>query len=322
MRVLVTKLFFLLLLLTNLHSFAEPENWREYSIAEHGFVIAMPSKPQRRVLPVPSGGGYLRVYEAFEPQRKLSRFSVFVGQPEQRGVFDAASMDAFLSAHITALVLVADKGKLESSRRITFRGQPALEYRFSHQMEDQPYVGRGVTFMIDGGHMRVSMWYPAGDKKAEAEYQHFIASFQLRPIAFRPASASFKDDRGITFSPPEGWVQKPVHNALEAAWYSNLTRSLQLLVAGNAAYTCASFRAEMQSSGRLKEAVPLELGDQSFVKLTSFEDVPKYNVRLTTEQYCLNSRLGAVVLGGSEEEIVFWRWAQVFEGAARSLRIR
>ncbi len=166
------------------------------------------------------------------------------------------------------------------------------------------------------------MWHPAGDPKAGAEYDHFIASFQLKPIEYRPANVPFRDKRGISFSPPAGWVQKPVQGANQVAEYRNLTRSLQVTVAGNSAYTCSNLQAEWQASGRLKEAAVLKLDAQHFVKLVGFEEFPGYNVRLTIVQYCLNSRLGAVVLGGGEEEAMFWRWAQVFEGAARSLRVQ
>jgi hypothetical protein len=78
----------------------------------------------------------------------------------------------------------------------------------------------------------------------------------------------------------------------------------------------------MQASGRLKSASAVQLGDQQFTKLTIFEEVPKYQLRLTTVQYCINSRFGAVVLTGTEEESMFSRWAQVFEGTASTLRVR
>ena len=90
-------------------------------------------------------------------------------------------------------------------------------------------------------------------------------------------------------------------------------------MADNPAYTCDNFRTELQTSGRVREASQVMLADRPFAKLVSFEDVQKYNVRLTTVQYCLNSRRGAVVLGGSEEEAMFWRWAEVLEGAAATL---
>ena len=48
----------------------------------------------------------------------------------------------------------------------------------------------------------------------------------------------------------------------------------------------------------------------------------QYLGEFTTVQYCLDSRIGAVVLGASEEQSMFSRWANVFEGAAGSLRIQ
>ena len=289
---------------------------------EHGFSVALPSKPQSRLIPVPSQDGSLRVYEAFEPQRKLTKFSVFVGMPEQRGIDEAASMDAFLSAHIASMVQAVEHGKLVNSRRITFRGQPALEYEFNHKVESVPYVGRGITFMVDGGYMRLSMWHPASDQESKTGYERFKGSFQLKPIAFRAATVPFRSERGVSFSPPSGWVQKPVQNAAQIAKYSNLTRSLHVLFADNPAYTCDNFLTELQASGRVKEASQVVLVKRPFSKLVSFEDVPKYNVRLTIVQYCLNSPRGAVVLGGSEEEAMFWRWSEVLEGAAATLRVQ
>jgi hypothetical protein len=303
-------------------SFCAPSDWQEYAVREHGFSVALPSKPQTRLIPVPSQDGPLRVYEAFEPQRKLTKFSVFVSTPEQRGIYEAASMDAFLGAHIASMVQAAEHGKLVSSRRITFRGQHALEYEFNHQIESVPYVGRGITFMVDGGYIRLSMWHPASDPEAMAEYERFKGSFELKPIAFRPANVPFRSERGVTFSPPSGWVQKPVQNAVQIAKYSNLTRSLLVLFADNPAYTCDNFRADLQASGRVKEASQVVLAKRPFLKLVSFEDVPKYNVRLTTVQYCLNSHGGAVVIGGSEEEAMFWRWSEVLEGAAATLHVQ
>ena len=289
---------------------------------EHGFSVALPSKPLTRLISDPSQDGTLRVYEAFEPHRKLTKFSVFVGTPELQGIYEAESMDAFLSAHIVSMVRAAEHGKLVDSRRITFRGQPALEYVFNHQVEGVPYVGRGITFMVDGGHIRLSMWHPASDPEAKAEYERFKGSFQLKPIAYRPANVPFRSERGVTFSPPSGWVQKPVRNAVQIAKYNNLTRSLLVLFADNPAYTCDHFRAELQATGRVKEASQVVLAMRPFLKLVSFESVPKYNVRLTTVQYCLNSHRGAIVLGGSEEEAMFWRWSEVLEGAAATLYVQ
>lgn len=296
--------------------------WTEYRIAESGFAVKWPSQPTSRLLPTPIKDETLRVYEAFDPSTHLSKFSVFVGQPERQGIFEPESMDAFLSGHIKSMVAAVDSGKLQFSRRIAFRGRPALEYLFSHRIDNQPYTARGVTFMIDGGHMRVSMWHPTNDTKAPETFKRFLASFRLTAIGYIPAGTGFSDPRGIAFSPPKGWTREPARNAAQVARFKHLTRSMQLLAAGNPAYTCDNFQGEMQASGRLKSTVSVQLGDQRFKKLLTFEDVPKYNVRLTTVQYCINSRFGAVVLAASEEESMFERWAQVFEGTAASVRVQ
>lgn len=303
-------------------SFSAQSDWQEYEVREHGFSVALPSKPTTKLIPVPSEDEFLHVYEAFEPQRKLTRFSISVNTPEQRGIYDAESIDAFLEAHIATMVQAVERGKLMSSRRITFRGQPALEYEVSHYVESVPYVNRGITLMVDGGHIHLSMRHPTNDPAAKAGYKRFKDSFQLKPIAFRPANVPFRSERGVIFSPPLGWVRRPVQSAVEIAKYRNLTRSLQVLFADNPAYTCDNLRAELQESGRLKEASQVVLAKRPFSKLVSFEDVPKYNVRLTIVQYCLNSRRGAVVLGGSEEETMFWRWSEVLEGAAATLFVQ
>jgi hypothetical protein len=303
-------------------SMSAPADWQEYEVREHGFSVALPSKPQTRLVPVPSQDGSLRVYEATEPKRKFTKFSVFVSTPEQRGIYEAESMDAFLGAHIASMVQAAKHGKLVRSRRITFRGQPALEYEFNHKVESVPYVGRGITFMVDGGYMRLSMLHPASDLESKAGYERFKGSFQLRPIEFHPATVPFRNERGITFLPPSGWIQKPVRNAAQIAMYGNLTRSLQVLFADNSAYTCDNYRAELQASGHVKESSQVVLAKRPFSKMVSLEDVPKYNVRLTTVHYCLNSPRGAAVLVGSEEEAMFWRWSEVLEGAAATLHVQ
>ena len=303
--------------------FASESNWKQYPITANGFTVALPSPPQNRLLPVPSEHDWsIRVYEAIEPTTLPSKFSIFVGLPEKQGLFEPGSIDAYLNGHIKSMVATVENGKLQSSRRVSFRGQVALEYQFSHQIDGQPYVARGVIFMIDGGYMRVSMWHPTNDPKSEVNFKRFLESFQLIPIGYVAAAAPFTDQRGISFSPPKGWIQKPPQHALQAARFSHLTRSMQLLVAGTPAYTCNSFQAQMQASGRLKSTSAVRLNDQDFAKVITFEDVPQYNVRLTTVQYCINSRFGTVVLTGTEEESMFPRWAKVFEGTAATVRVR
>jgi hypothetical protein len=303
-------------------SSATEPGWRQYPIAESGFTVALPSQPQSRSLALPSADGLLRIYQAVEGQNQPSTFSIFASQPRKQGILEPESIKAYLSGSIKSLVQSAEGGKLRSSRRVTFRGHPALEYQFSQSVKGRSYVTRGVIFMIDGGHMRISMLHPSSKPDADEGFKRFVESFQLTAVAYRAATTPFSDRRGITFSPPEGWVQRPTQNAVQAARFSHLTRSIVLLVAGNPAYGCSNFQVELKASGQLKSSAAVRLGDQQFVKLTTFEDVPKYKVRLTNVHYCINSRFGAVVLAGSEEESMFHRWAQVFENTAASVRVR
>lgn len=322
MRHIPTIFIVLAVIATNTKAETADSTWTEYPASEAGFTVALPSSPTSRLLQTPSPDQTLRVYEAFEPSARLSKFSVFVGHHAKHGVFESASMDAYLSGHIKGMVAGAENGKLQFSRRVTFRGHPALEYRFSHRDNGQPYIARGVTFMIDGGHMRVSMWHPINEPKSEEDFKRFLGSFRLTALDYIPAEIKVTDLRGISFSPPKGWIREPPQNAAQIARFTHLTRSMHLLAAGTAAYSCDNLQAEAQASGRLKDISAVQLGDQRFKKLLTFEDVPKYKVRLTTVHYCINSRLGAVILTATEEESMFPRWAQVFEKAAASVRVQ
>jgi hypothetical protein len=175
--------------------------WKSYPINEGGFSVAMPSAPKSRLIQTGSKDGVLHVYEAVEASDLPSKYSVFVSQPETQGIFEHDSIDAFLKAHISSMVAAAESGKLISSSRTTFRGHPALEYKFSHSIDGVPYIARGVTLMIDGGHIRVSMWHPSEQTKSEGRFNEFLSSFKLIPIAYSPSGSQFSDPRGISFTP-------------------------------------------------------------------------------------------------------------------------
>ena len=295
--------------------------WKAYSIGDHGFSVMMPSVPQSRTLPTPGAEGTLRVYEAFDPETKLTKFSVFVNEPD-RGIFETDSTEAFLTSHINSLMRTSDSATLRFARRMTFHGQPAMEYAYDHKLDGVPYVARGVTFMVDGGYMRVSMWHPKDSPGAGESFERFRGSFSLTPIAYHPVASGVSLRNGVSFRPPMDWKQQPTQNAAQLARYTHLTRSMQVLLAGDPLYTCATFESDVSSSGKLRQGTTISLGDQRWRKLVGFEDVPKYNVRLTTVWYCRDSRLGAIVLGGSEEESKFERWSRVFEGTAATLKVQ
>ena len=314
-------IFLILTSISNSLARTSDSTWKEYSFSENGFKVALPSQPKISVVPLPAGDGALHTYQSIEYKNPPSQFSVFVGQLK-RGIFETESMDAYLNGHVKSMVKAAENGKLLSSRHLKFRGLPALEYQFSSRIEETQYIARGVSFMIDGGHMRISMLHPAKAINAEAIFNQFLDSFQLIPIGYVATEVEFSDKRGIVFSPPNGWLQEPTKNAAQVARFSHLTRFMTLLAAGNPAYTCNTYQTERQQSGKLKSSSLVQLGDQKFLKLVTYEDVAKYNVRLLTVQYCLDSRIGAVVLAAAEVESMFPRWEKVFEGAASSVRVR
>lgn len=96
---------------------------------------------------------------------------------------------------------------------------------------------------------------------------------------------------------------------------------MALLASGNRSYNCDAYKAELQRSGIVLEQSQSSVNGRQVQKVITFENVPKYNVRLTTAHYCQNSKIGAVVLIGTEEESMYWRWASVIEGAAGTVKV-
>lgn len=299
---------------------AAEKTWAAYDLSEYGISVALPVQPKLVSSPSPDGDGRTTSYRALD-EATVRQYTIFIGQPEQRGIFEPESMDAFLDGHLKSVVAHSASGKILALKRATFLGMPALEYSYKHRVEGIPFIAKGVTFMIDGGHIRLSMWYPSADSEGPALYERFLKSFKLLPVAYRPSSAPITDPRGIAFTPPSGWVKGKPRNAYEITRLSNLTRSMALLAAGNRSYTCDAYKAELQRSGIVLEQSQVTLRGRQTQKVITFEDVPKYNVRLTTAHYCLNSRIGAVVLVGTEEQSMYWRWASVIEGAASSVKV-
>jgi hypothetical protein len=299
---------------------AAEKDWAAYNLSEYGISVAFPVQPKLVSSPSPDGDGRLISYQAID-EATVRQYTVFIGQPEQRGIFESNSMDAFLGGHIKSLVAKSGSGKMIASKRAIFLGMPALEYSYMHRVEGIPFIAKGVTFMVDGGHARLSMWYPSADSEGPALYEKFLKSFKLMPVGYRPSSAPITDPRGIAFTPPSGWIKGKPRTAYEITRLRNLTRSMALLAAGNHKFTCDTYKAELQRSGIVLEQSQVTLGGRQTQKVITFEDVPKYNVRLTTAHYCLNSRVGAVVLVGTEEQSMYWRWASVIEGAASSVKV-
>jgi hypothetical protein len=299
---------------------AAEKAWAAYDLSEYGISASFPVQPKLASIPSPDGDGRITSYQALD-EATVRQYTIFIGRPEQRGIFEPESMDAFLDSHLKSLVSQSTSSKILASNRVTFLGMPAIEYSYKHNVEGIPFMAKGVTFMIDGGYIRLSMWYPSADSDGSSLYERFLKSFKLLPVAYRPSSTPVTDPRGIAFTPPSGWVKGKARNIYEIARLGNLTRSMALLAAGNRSYTCEVYKSELQRSGVVLEQSQVTLRGQQVQKVVTFEDVPKYNVRLTTTHYCQNSRIGAVILIGTEEQSMYWRWASVIEGAASSVKV-
>lgn len=292
-----------------------------YDQPAYGFSVSLPGNPEIKVVPAPTGDGTLSSFRSLN-DATVRQYTVFVGRPRDRGIYEGPSMDAFLDGSIKGYLSGMQEGKVVASKRVTFQGMPAMEYTLSQVIEDVPMTSRGVTFMIDGGHMRLSMLHVTSDAAGAGQFETFKRSFKLLPIQYRPGQ-QWSGRSGISFRPPEGWVaDADLKNAFELASYHSLTRSLRLIASGDPNYGCQAFAGELKRSGATSEIAQVTLNGKAFTKIVAFEDVPKYNVRLTNVHYCLDTRGGAVALGGTEEQSQYWRWAPVFEGAAGSISVR
>lgn len=298
-------------------AFCAESSWKTFTSAESGFSVSMPTTPSRKWQEVAGADSTLLTYEASVP-RPVAKYSVYVGMPKRSGIYEEAAMNAFLQGHLASMARAVG-GTIIESKYATVEGHKALQYRFEYHNGTDRIVTRGFTVMLDGGHMRVSMAHSAEMPNADAAFAQFTRSFRLTPISFKASGERFSAASGVSVMPPEGWIQAPPKQPSELVFFTNLTRFISVVAANDSRYTCKNFETELKGIGRVRDVSSIMLGSRQFTKLVSYEDVPKHDVRLTSVQYCLDSKKGAVVLGGTEEERMFWRWAGVFEGSAATL---
>jgi hypothetical protein len=296
---------------------AAPGSWRAYPFPDAGFVVSLPGPPE--ISSIPTKDGTITAYQLTEPVVGKIRYSVFVGHAS-RGVFEPEAMNAWLDGTIQGALSVAVDGKLIESDRSTFRGYPAKTFLYQHNIAGVPYVGRGVAFMIDGRDMRISMQYPIKDADGDEKYETLIDSFQLIPFAYTKSEASVTR-RGVSFTPPRGWLESEPKSQFDIARFHDLTRSLVLLASESQGYSCSKYGADLQASSRLRSTAITQIADQSFTRFVVEVPVPKYNVTLRDTHYCLDSPARVVVLIGTVEESEAERWADVFLGVAATVRI-
>lgn len=296
--------------------------WREYTIPESGFKVSVPAPLRNKPMTSSTPETRQTSYQAVEGSGPDTTYTVFVGTFLEGGILSQESMDAYLSSSVKTYPALLGGTKLKTERT-TFRSMPASRYQFSFDNDGKPYVARGIIFMVDGGHIRLSMMHAADDPAGEENWGRFSGTFDLTPLKYMPAPNSVMIAPGVSFTPPDGWMKDSTQNPYEVARFHNLTRTINILRAGVSEYTCKNYESELRMvQGDSSKSAPTTIGGKVAQRITYVEDVPQYKVRLMIINYCFESRSGAIVLGGAEDEAMFSRWEPVFEGAAASLRIQ
>ncbi len=294
-------------------------SWQSFTSAESGFSVRMPATPVQRLEMVAETHATLRIYEA-RTEDPATVFTVQVGMPDQEGNFGAIPMSAFLEYEAMSRGEKA-AGTVSDVRPISFQGKDGISYRTDSGSGATRTTVRGITFLIDGGFIRLTTSCNPTSPDSGQVFDRFRDSFKLTPIKFVAAPAHFVSSRGIRFLPPAGWQKVDAGHPDALARYMNQTQFLTLLAASDAEYTCAILEGESRASGRISSAESVVLDSNAFRRMTGRTSVAEPKLDFTIVQYCLDTPRGVVVLSGGELESGFWRWAAVFEGAARSIRL-
>ncbi len=295
---------------------------RDYVQPRYGFSVSFPADSEVAVSKLPAKDGALTSFRAADEKERY-QFTVFVSQPSEKGIYELDSKNAYLNGFVKSQVELAENGKLESTKQSTFLGHASLDYLYTQDIHGQRFGSRGVIFMLDGGHVRLSMWYPLDDKNAANRYGAFLSSFKLLPIAYHAGELVNSPSHKVSIQAPENWLTAPsTTGPTEVARFRNALRSMWLSASDSAAYGCQAFVADLKKAGEVTEAPQAKVGGKSFTKVLTAVEIPKYNTTLTQVFYCLDTSRGAVVLGAYEEKDMFWRWASVFEGAAGTITVQ
>ena len=301
---------------------AEPDHFSRYRYPGDGFEAAFPSKPLEFRTNKGPEFGHVNSYQAVLVN-PTSQYSVFVNHSPKK-VFEDAAIDAYLEGTVRGLMIGSKNAVLKIKRPLRFLGFPAIEYQFSHTIEDMPVMGRGVVFIVDGDHIRLSQIYAPDDQGADVNYQRFTSSFQLAPIDVPLSSERFEDrSRGISFSPPDGWKKGTGKFAQVVAVLSNPAgHSITVLDSGTPAYVCDNYKTEIQTTQGLQATGQITVQGRVIPWLKSTADNVAAKLRMTSIHYCFASTKGAVILIGAAPEETFFRSETIFRKAAASSAVR
>lgn len=315
MSLIARRFILVLLLVAGSAASAYAQEWERYELKSEGLTVQLPSRPLPKPLAAKPTEGELRDYEATSSGEQ---FSIFVGVPDA-GIYEDTSMNAFMRMYIAT---IARAGTALKTKETKFLGYPALEYEFKFLRDATPYVARGVTFMIDGGNMRLSMWSPAASTGSEARFLKFTRSLRVVPKIFVPAGTPIVSAEGSSIIPPAGWKRKPGKSAYEVAQASQLTRTLHFRSIKRSAYSCDAFERELKAAGVQVARRQDQVGSNSATVFRVREYLPKYEITLVTEHFCISGKTSVVIVSGEEAEAAYPRWEQVYRGVVASAVVK
>jgi hypothetical protein len=300
---------------------AEPDHFRQYRYSSDGFEAAFPQKPIEFRADRGPENGFVNSYQA-AVINPISQYSVFVSHSPKR-VFADASIDAYLESIVRGLTTASNDPVVKYSRRTKFLGFPAIEYEYVHKLDGTPVVGRGLVFILDGEHIRLSQVHVADDTNADTEYRKFTSSFRLMPIDINLGQRFDDRARGIAFSIPDGWLPGTPEFAQVAAIFSNPSgHSITVLDSSTPGYLCDHYRAEIQTTQRVQETGISSAHGRPVASINSTAYNQAAGIRMTSAHYCINTNKGAVVMVGMAPEKTFFRSQTIFQKVASSMAVR
>lgn len=300
---------------------AELDHFRQYHYPADGFEAAFPQKPLESRTERGTDQGYVNSYKAVVIN-PISQYSVFVSHSPKR-MFEDASIDAFLEGIVRGLTQLSDDSVVKYTKRTKFLGFPAIEYQFTFSMQGIRAIGRGLVFIVDGEHIRLSQIYAENESNADNMFQKFVSAFQLTPIDVALNGRFNNFARGISFSLPEGWQQVTPKNAQITALISNPGgHTITVIDSGTPSYVCENFRTEVQTTQEIQATGRILAKGRpvTWVKFTAYN--PAAGIRMTSAHYCINTSKGAVVMSGMSPEETFFRSETIFRKVAASMLVR
>lgn len=303
---------------------AEVDHFRKYRFPSDGFEAAFPQKPLESQIKIDSEHGYINSYKVMVVN-PISQYSVFVGHSPKK-MFEDAVIDTYLDKFIDGLMAQSDEPILNYSKRTKFLGFPATEYQYSHKIDGVSVVGRGMVFIVDGEHIRLSQLYATNPREAEKAFNKFVGSFRLIPINSAMSKQRFNDDtRNISFAPPNGWQKgTPKFAQIAAIFSNNEGHSITVIDSGTPTYACDNYTREMratqgegvQATGRISaNGRPV-----SWLKHSAHN--ADAGIRMTSIHYCVNTKKGAVIVIGAAPEQTFFRSETIFKNVVNSMVVR